>query len=312
MPHADLGGRRSRLGLTLVEVTVVISIVGVIACLVLNAVQASRSAAARLGCLNNLAQIGMGLHAHQSAFGIFPPQVPAVGGSVGSTTSYEGITWHVYVLPFIDQSPLWAGVEEAFRANPSPLSAVHGTVRSISIQAFICPADRRLFSASSSAASDGGAFTSYAGMTGCISAERGGVFGVRTGVAPQSITDGLSNTIMIGERPPPGSLSMGWWYTNHPYTNLMSATDGECPADTGVCPGAPECQGISGIGTARGYFFSPGDLNNDCDKLHYWSLHGGGANFLFADGSAKLLTYSARYQLRGLATIAGGEVESQY
>jgi prepilin-type processing-associated H-X9-DG protein len=161
------------------------------------------------------------------------------------------------------------------------------------------------------AAGSQGAFTSYVGMTGCLWASGSGVFGARTGVSPQNITDGLSNTVMIGERPPPKSLGMGWWYTDHLYSNVMAATDGECPADAGLSPGAPDCAGvpttIPGHGTFRAYFFSPGDLANECDKFHYWSLHRNGANFLFADGCARFLLYSARYQLRDLATIVGGE-----
>jgi prepilin-type processing-associated H-X9-DG protein len=55
------------------------------------------------------------------------------------------------------------------------------------------------------------------------------------------------------------------------------------------------------------YSFAPGNLNNECDVLHFWSLHSGGANFLFCDGSVHFLTYDAADIMAALATRAGGE-----
>jgi prepilin-type processing-associated H-X9-DG protein len=54
--------------------------------------------------------------------------------------------------------------------------------------------------------------------------------------------------------------------------------------------------------------FGFGRTDNPCDRLHLWSLHSNGANFLFADGSVHFLRYSARDVLPALATRAGGEV----
>jgi prepilin-type processing-associated H-X9-DG protein len=55
------------------------------------------------------------------------------------------------------------------------------------------------------------------------------------------------------------------------------------------------------------YPFAPGDLRNQCDMFHFWSLHDGGAHFLFADGSVSFLTYGAAPILPALASRAGGE-----
>jgi prepilin-type processing-associated H-X9-DG protein len=61
-------------------------------------------------------------------------------------------------------------------------------------------------------------------------------------------------------------------------------------------------------GCPRGpYSFSPGQPGNQCDAFHFWSLHTGGANFLFADGSVHFLTYSAGPIMPALATRGGGE-----
>jgi prepilin-type processing-associated H-X9-DG protein len=55
------------------------------------------------------------------------------------------------------------------------------------------------------------------------------------------------------------------------------------------------------------YLFGPGSLDNQCDMFHFWSLHNGGANFLFADGSVRFLPYSTVSLMPALASRAGGE-----
>jgi prepilin-type processing-associated H-X9-DG protein len=55
------------------------------------------------------------------------------------------------------------------------------------------------------------------------------------------------------------------------------------------------------------YSFGPGTMQNPCDTFHFWSLHSGGSNFLFADGAVRFLNYSAAPLLPALSTRAGGE-----
>jgi len=55
------------------------------------------------------------------------------------------------------------------------------------------------------------------------------------------------------------------------------------------------------------YSYGPGEITNQCDIFHFWSMHAGGANFLFCDGSVRFLRYSAVSVLPALATRAGGE-----
>ena len=55
------------------------------------------------------------------------------------------------------------------------------------------------------------------------------------------------------------------------------------------------------------YPFAPGSIHNQCDMFHFWSLHSGGAHFLFADGSARFIAYSAAPIMPALASRAGGE-----
>ena len=53
--------------------------------------------------------------------------------------------------------------------------------------------------------------------------------------------------------------------------------------------------------------FQPGDYNNLCDQVHFWSFHPGGGNWLFADGSARFLSYDVNEILPQLCTRNGGE-----
>jgi len=120
------------------------------------------------------------------------------------------------------------------------------------------------------------------------------------------ITDGTSNTLLVGERPPGHTMDYGWAFgcTGQGYTGSLDSTLGVNEVNlhqTGVpeidaCPDGP-------------YFFSAGRIDNPCDQFHYYSIHPGGANFLFADGSVRFLDYGIQNEvLRALASMNGGEV----
>ena len=130
------------------------------------------------------------------------------------------------------------------------------------------------------------------------------------GIRFEQVTDGLSNTLLLGERPPDRDFASGWWYIPNARTNLP-----EQPV-MGVIAGVPagsRCQ-VNGYDENRLYgewsgvfVYGPGRPDNPCDATHFWSLHGGGANWTFGDGSVRFLSYSAQPILKALATRAGGE-----
>ena len=107
---------------------------------------------------------------------------------------------------------------------------------------------------------------------------------------------------MVGERPPSPDFNYGWWYTG-------SGQDGtgNCDMFLGVTEelvaGAEHlpssCRSVNK--------FEPGKLDQPCDTLHFWSLHSGGGNFLWCDGSVKFIAYQSASILAKLSTIAGGE-----
>ena len=117
------------------------------------------------------------------------------------------------------------------------------------------------------------------------------------------ISDGTSNTIAIGERPPSADLYFGWWYAG-----VGQLGNGDADTHLGV-RGLNER--VAGSTCPVGsYHFAAGRVRDQCDMFHFWSLHPGGANFAFADGSVRFLSYSADSVMPALSTRAGGETAS--
>jgi prepilin-type N-terminal cleavage/methylation domain-containing protein/prepilin-type processing-associated H-X9-DG protein len=298
-------------GMTLIELLVAIGIVGILVGLTVPAVQRVRAAAGRAACQNNLRQIGIAFHNQLSTHGRFPPHSPAPGNTSGSTFSYQGTSWHTFLLPELDQGPLWNRVVAAYNTNPRPHSAIHDELRSTVVPTYICPVDTRLKAPAADASGDIAAFTDYVAVNGHLDDLKSGLFAKRIGYRTAEITDGLSNTLAVAERPPPGDFRLGWWYTTHLFENVQMVNDFEVATESGISINDTECGGwkvdLPSRGLVNIYTFGPGRLSDPCDRYHYWSLHGDGGNFLMADGSVRWLSFGSRFQLRFLATVAAGD-----
>jgi prepilin-type N-terminal cleavage/methylation domain-containing protein/prepilin-type processing-associated H-X9-DG protein len=287
--------RRSA-GFSLVELLVVIAILGTLIGLTLAAIQRVRSAAACSECTDHLRQIGLALHNYHGVYKVFPPGC----SNSGSTEPYPFMSWSARLLPFLEQEALWRQTLRAYQEdrrflhNPPHIGLV--TVMPI----FACPADGRTFEVGKYAA-----FTSYLGVEGNDLFTKDGILYLNSSVRLADVVDGTSNTLFVGERPPSADQGFGWWYAGE-------GQDQDGSADLVLGVREWNVGSIWARGCPEGeYTFQDGRVQNQCDAFHFWSLHpGGGANFLFADGSVHFLPYSAAPLLPALATRAGGEAAS--
>jgi len=293
-----------RSGFTLIELLVVIAIIGVLMSLLLPAVQRVREASNRTKCSNSLKQVGLALHGYHDIYGTLPP-----GLSLKESDKWYW-SWMSRLMPFIEQDNLYKVAEnwaqQPGHGNPwFPMNPALYVVQPM----FTCPSDTRVLVATW--VTDGWrldiAFTSFQGVSGInqhsfspVKPKEIGLFYVESHVRFAEITDGLSNTLMVGERPPSKDLVFGWWFAGAGEDNYGTSD---------VLLGMNEINTYySHCGYNKAYQFSPGSVDNDCDQYHYWSLHPGGANFLLADASVHFLSYStANDVMLALGTRSGGE-----
>ncbi len=292
--------RTARQGSTLLERLVVLGIIAVLVGLLLPAVQRVREAAARAACASNLKQIGLALHNYHDTQTRFPP-----GFSLQADGSrYPYLGWTGRILPYVEQDSLWQRILRAFADDPHPFifygDSEQTVIMGIVVKNYVCPSDPRTFQA----ADKGGvliAFTSYLGVSGTASERQDGLLFKDSSVSMSQITDGTSNTLLAGERPPSTDLSFGWWYRgwgqriDGSAEMLLGVQERDWLGSRYACPPGP-------------YAYGPGRIANQCDMFHFWSVHPGGANFVFADGSVRFLAYSAQPSMPALATRSGGEV----
>jgi prepilin-type N-terminal cleavage/methylation domain-containing protein/prepilin-type processing-associated H-X9-DG protein len=313
-----------RSAFTLIELLVVIAIIAILIGLLLPAVQKVREAAARTRCQNNLKQIGLALHNYHDTFGKFPP---ALDNTEAPPTAYQPYwSWMAKMMQFYEQGNLYRQADEwAHSGSPNqyhwwpwgdfwsqpytPANPALGVVMKV----FICPLDPRQDVAANIDMSGNGmdmtlvAFTGYLGVSGLrgdYGGERSGVLAFNWPKKIADITDGTSNTLMVGERPPSYDLWYGWWFAGAGY-------DGSGTGD--VVLGAREVGYAAALGcSASKVGFQPGTWNNPCDQVHFWSFHSGGGNFLRADGSARFTLYTTNQTIfPGMCTANGGEIISE-
>jgi prepilin-type N-terminal cleavage/methylation domain-containing protein/prepilin-type processing-associated H-X9-DG protein len=296
-------GNRSHRAFTLIELLVVIGIITVLMGLLLSAVQKVRAAAARTQCQNTAKQLGLALHNYHDTKRALPPGHRSVNNP--DRMLYSG--WCVSVLPHLEQSALASQAEAAYRANPNPFNPPHPNLSTV-VPAFLCTADPRVWTSQTSQRTNQTiAFTSFLGVAGLdAAATRNGVLFQDSQTRFADITDGTSNTLLLGERPPSADFQFGWWYAGVGQQLTGSA-------DLVLGAREPNLQPVgagSTCGPGRYPFTAATGFNDPCGMFHFWSPHPGGANFVFTDGSVRFLSYSVDPLMPALATRAGGEVVS--
>jgi len=284
----------TREAFTLVECLVVIGIITVIMGLAIPAIMKVRGSAERLQCGEQLRQIGIALHHYHTDNRKFPPGCTYLKG----THPQPFMNWHTRLLPYLEAGTLWNQAESAFAVEKNFLKIPPHSLLITTFHLYVCPSESRRREEFGERQP---AFTSYLGVEGVNQTSRDGTLFLDSKVAIGGITDGASNTIIVGERPPSAQGDMGWWYAGWGQgkegsgDSVLGARELNLYDQTPKCPQGP-------------YQFVRGDLRNQCDAFHFRSLHPGGAHFLFGDNSMRFLTYSADVILPALSTRNGREV----
>ena len=293
-----------RYGFTVLELVIVIAIIGLLVGITIPAVIRVRLAADRVSCSSRMRQLGMACHyfVSDSSSQSFPSgcAYPLLKTDIDMNWQ-TAVSWHTTLLPYLEQEALSRKAFLAYRADPNGNSAQHDEVRLIALDIFLCPSESRKYGTDFSSAIYG--LTSYLGVMGTGIEEKDGVLMVRDSVRVTHITDGTSNTLMIGERPPGPQGAQGAWYSE--WGSAVCVLTQLCPA------GYRLWNNSNGVGCpVEGEALQPGRLDDPCAVRYFWSLHGTGANFVFADGSVRFITNQQAGILPLLATRSGGEVAS--
>ena len=301
-------------GFTLIELLVVITIIAVLIALLLPAVQAAREAARRARCANHLRQIGLAMHNYHGAVGVFPPgYVSLPQGNLPTSPEYGmGWGWGTMVLPYIEQAPLFDAVNFILPIT-DPGSQ---TVRATNLSVYLCPSSD---GAGPITLSDGsgnglvliddlspGQYVASAGQFKVANwpSENNGLFFRNSRVSLRDVIDGSSLTMMVGERS--RTISDATWVGVIPSAEFCTKPGRDYEECVPSSPMVLAHTGPTQPGT-YGWVVVPNSKAAGADN--FWSLHPGGCNFVFCDGSVRFVKESVDHRIfSSLSTRSGGEV----
>ena len=312
-----------RLGFTLIELLVVIAIIAVLIALLLPAVQQAREAARRSQCKNNLKQYGLALHNYHDTFNRFP-----IGGSNWDPGNRLG--WQVRILPYVDQAPLYNQINFSLgNAQNQTITSTGRPLYEARLPYLNCPSEPFANSglvagavqsnyggslgtnvvtsanASCNTLSDSFAKPGTAGHGGGLQSTNSDGFFTRAGYGAKmaDISDGMSNTIMVGEiLPECNDHGGGGW----PHDNNMAnahATTLVTPNDFTTCANIPGGSNKAACGATNNWTYSWG----------FRSKHTGGCHVLLGDGTVRFVSQNiAATTWRYLGRVDDGQVVGEF
>jgi prepilin-type N-terminal cleavage/methylation domain-containing protein/prepilin-type processing-associated H-X9-DG protein len=319
-------------GFTIIELLVVIAIIAVLIALLLPAVQAARGAARRIQCVNNLKQMGIAFHNYESSIGSFPsgeisvlvnPGWTIPAGNCNAAPTELGPGWSLFALtaPYLEQQSL----ANALNFNLAIADPSNQTVRGTKVSVYVCPSDVppatvSLYDCGNPPASGNTpiallsdlAPNSYVGvlgggnknnpdpLCGCYEWQPfNGTFHRNSRVRIADTTDGTSNTVGVGERD---------------NRFVLSSWVGVLPAAEVIYNPAKGlgCQNFRPAITAVVVHSRQYTVNRpDASPAAFHTLHPGGGNFLFMDGSVRFIKDSVNLDtMRALCTRNYAEIVS--
>jgi prepilin-type processing-associated H-X9-DG protein len=256
--------------------------------------------------VNILKQLGLALQTYQATFTVLPPGCVDAGGPLADVDEEDRMSWIVSILPSMEQGAVFSALNFSLNAY----DVGNQTSRMSSMATLLCPSSNVWLTRSPTMpwtflppeGKEG--LTSYVGChhddEAPIDVDNSGLLFRNSRIRPIDVTDGLSQTILLGESAMPSLL--GWISgsrstlrnTGHPINSVA----GDSPVAAGMDAEAFE-RAIEIEEVALPEHFVGG----------FGSRHGGGANFALGDGSVRFLTQSIEPSvLRLLGNRSDGEV----
>ncbi len=325
---------RRRSAFTLIELLVVIAIIGVLIGLLLPAVQKVREAAARIKCSNNLKQLTLAFHTHESAYGTFPAGDLIIGLPLPAPTTQRGSNWFLQSLPFLEAGNVLTSNNYNFNRPPSAGFvysqfdvAVNGIGIGFSTNLAVahCPSNDSPPWARDYFGVQGARDRRYGNYISRGFLHDDGMLGIYRGRTISECPDGTANTIVVGENYlaiVTGGIANAAGTNLTTHNNTPAAPEGYAPwywgggsvsvADAPVNPTRSVLTMNSPINDPT--FFLGGANHNVLARAHdhpFSSRHPGGAMFGFCDGHVQFVRNSIDINVyRALGSRNGGETAS--